>query len=224
MKKTFIALLLTGSSLAMWAQDVQNPDDNISTTTTTISTSGYHAYGTAPNVPPTVQYSFQKDYPYVTEAQWYQTPAGQWRVRYKNNTDDMDVYYFGTSAQSYMVALPVLQSQTPEDIISKVKGMYSMNLYDVNRIKAANGQYVYHVRLLENGQVRDEWVSEDGTAVLATDVYRTAEVATNDVIEEVNTTTTSDSNAAMSTETSTPVETKTKVKYSDGTKIKTKTK
>ena len=223
MKKTVIALLFVGSSLAMGAQEVQNTDDNITTTTTTISSSGYHAYGTAPNIPPTIQYSFQNDYPNVTDAQWYQTPAGQWRVRYKNNAQDMDVYYFGTSAQSYMVALPVLQSQTPDDIVTKVKSMYGMNLYDVNRIKAANDQYVYHVRLLENGQVRDEWISEDGTAVVATDVYRTAEVVNNDVIEEVNTTTT-DANAAMSTEAETSTETKTKVKYSDGTKIKTKTK
>lgn len=223
MKKTIAALLFVGSSIAMWAQEVQNTDNNNSTTTTTISTSGYHAYGTAPNIPPTIQYSFQKEYPNVTNAQWYQTPAGQWRVRYKNDVQDMDVYYYGTSAQSYMVALPVLESQTPEDIISKVKTMYGMNLYDINRIKAANNQYVYHMRLLENGQVRDEWISEDGTAVAATDVYRTAEVANNDIIEEVNTTTT-DANAAMSTEAETSAETKIKVKNNDGMKIKTKTK
>src|SRR5215213_9412267 len=113
MKKTLIALLLVGSSSALFAQavtdsttDMNTPPDN--TITTSVSTSSYPAYGTvAVDVPTTVRYSFQKDYPTITNAQWYLTPNGQYRVVYKDNMNqDMDVYYYGTSAQSYMVALP----------------------------------------------------------------------------------------------------------------------
>jgi hypothetical protein len=141
----------------------------------------------------------------------------------------MDVYYYGTSAQSYMVSLPVRESLTPEDVISKAKTMYGLSIYDINRVRAANMDYVYHVRLLDNGQVRDVWLSEQGNEVAAADVFRTADVANNDIINEVNTTTSSDANAAMnstttdgSTNTNNNTDTKVKMKFSDGTKIKSK--
>jgi hypothetical protein len=253
MKKTLIALLFVGSSSALLAQtvtDSTNSNPNTTTddmnamdnnSTTSVSTGNYNAYGTvAVDVPATVRYSFQKDYPNVTGAQWYQTPNGQLRVMYKDmNNQDMDVYYYGTSAQSYMVSLPVRQSLTPDDIITKAKSMFGMSVYDINRVKAANNEDVYHVRLLDNGQVRSVWISEQGTEVAAADVFRTAEASGTDVINEVNTSTNeaTDSNTDMNnnasettidnTTTTTPdnsasTETKIKMKSSDGTKIKSK--
>jgi hypothetical protein len=225
--------------------DMNTNQNSMSTTTdsinTSVSTGNYSAYGTvAVDVPATVRYSFQKDYPNVTGAQWYQTPNGQLRVMYKDmNNQDMDVYYYGTSAQSYMVSLPVRQSLTPDDIITKAKSMFGMSIYDINRVKAANNEDVYHVRLLDNGQVRSVWISEQGTEVAAADVFRTADAAGTDVINEVNTSTNeaTDSNTDMNnnasettidnTTTTTPdnsasTETKIKMKSSDGTKIKSK--
>jgi hypothetical protein len=252
MKKTLIALLFVGSSSALLAQtvtDSTNSNPNTTTddmnamdnnSTTSVSTGNYSAYGTvAVDVPATVRYSFQKDYPNVTGAQWYQTPNGQLRVMYKDmNNQDMDVYYYGTSAQSYMVSLPVRQSLTPDDIITKAKSMFGMSVYDINRVKAANNEDVYHVRLLDNGQVRSVWISEQGTEVAAADVFRTAEASGTDVINEVNTSTNeaTDSNTDMNNNasettidntTTTPdnsasTETKIKMKSSDGTKIKSK--
>lgn len=223
MKRTLIALLLVGSSSALLAQEEVKPTTDENTTTTSISTGNYHAYGTvAVDVPATVRYSFQKEYPNVTSAQWYQTPNGQLRVIYKDNMNqDVDVYYYGTSAQSYMVALPVRQSLTPDEIVGKAKTMYGLSVYDINRVKAANMEDVYHVRLLDNGQVRSVWISEQGNEVAAADVFRTADVAENDVINEVNTTTTSDANAAMSIDDNS-TDTKIKIKSSDGSKIKYK--
>jgi hypothetical protein len=192
--------------------DMNTNQNNMSTTTdnansTSVSTGNYNAYGTvAVDVPSTVRYSFQKDYPNVTGAQWYQTPNGQLRVMYKDmNNQDMDVYYYGTSAQSYMVSLPVRQSLTPDDIITKAKSMFGMSVYDINRVKAANNEDVYHVRLLDNGQVRSVWISEQGTEVAAADVFRTADAAGTDVINEVNTSTNEaapNSNANMNDNTS----------------------
>ncbi len=258
MKKTLIALLLVGSSTALFAQDTQNTTNSSNTNTTTNSSTTtdnstnsttapetnstnntpnpdastntrpdvntntnaqpninstidekaemntitnemrtsssansaeYNAYGTlAVDVPSTVRYSFQKENPMVTNAQWYHTPTGQLRVMYKdNNNQDKDVYYFGSSAQSYTVSLPVMQSFTSEDIVTKAKSMFGLSVYDINRVKAANNEYVYHVRLLNNGQVKSVWISEQGTEVAATDVFRTADVANTDVIEETNT-------------------------------------
>ena len=166
--------------------------------TNSVSSSTYNAYGTvAADVPTTVRYSFQKEHPNVTGAQWYQTPNGQLRVMYKDaNNQDMDVYYYGTSAQSYMVSLPLRQSLTSDDIVAKAKSMFGLGVYDITRVKAANMEDVYHIRLLDNGQVKSVWISEQGTEVAAADVFRTADVAENDIINEVNTTApTSDANS-----------------------------
>ena len=258
MKKTLIALLLVGSSSALFAQntpntttnnnsDVQanpsaapttdanttvqpnannvstdvntnvNTNPNISTDANTpttvspstdvnptmqnntmtntdarnssVSTGNYNAYGTvATDVPTTVRYSFQKEHPDVTNAQWYQTPTGQLRVMYKDaNNQDMDVYYYGNSAQSYMISLPLRQSLTSDDIVAKAKTMFGLAVYDINRVKAANMEDVYHVRLLDNGQVKSVWINEQGSEVAAADVFRSTVVAESDVINEVNT-------------------------------------
>jgi hypothetical protein len=257
MKKTLIALLFVGCGSAVLAQAVTDStrDNNITTdptmnsnvpndmnsnvttdhvTTTSVSTGSYPAYGTvAVDVPTTVRYSFQRDYPTVSSAQWYMTPNGQYRVIYKDNMNqDVDVYYYGTSAQSYMVSLPVRQTLTSDDVVAKVKSMYGLTVYDIKQVKAANKENVYHIRLLDNGHVRDVWMSEQGSEVASADVFRSPDV-NNDIITEVNTTTTSDANAAMdnsnttnmsntNTDANSNSDTKVKMKFSDGTKIKSK--
>jgi hypothetical protein len=164
-------------------------NNNAGMSNNTVSTGNYNAYGTlATDVPTTVRYSFQKEHPDVTGAQWYQTPTGQLRVMYKDaNNQDMDLYYYGNSAQSYMISLPLRQSLTSDDIVAKAKSMFGLAVYDINRVKAANMEDVYHVRLLDNGQVKSVWINEQGTEVAATDVFRSTVVAESDVINEVNT-------------------------------------
>jgi hypothetical protein len=240
MKKVLIALLFVGSSSAVFAQAVTDstlatPNDMNSNVqednsiTTSVSTGSYPAYGTVVvDVPTTVRYSFHRDYPNITTAQWYMTPNGQYRVIYKDNMNqDMDVYYYGTSAQSYMVSLPVRQTLTSDDVVAKVKSMYGLTVYDIKQVKAANKENVYHIRLLDNGQVRDVWMSEQGSELASADVFRSPDV-NNDIITEVNTTTSSDANAAMSdnsninTNSNSSSDTKVKMKFSDGTKVKSK--
>ena len=164
--------------------DMNSTSDN--TVTTSVSTGSYPAYGTvAVDVPTTVRYSFQKDYPMVSSAQWYLTPNGQ--------------------------------SLTPDDIVSRAKSMFGLTVYDINRVRAANMDYVYHVRLLDNGQVRSVWLNEQGTEVAAADVFRSPDT-NKDIITEVNTATSNDTNAAK--DNTNDKDTKIKMKTSDGTKIK----
>jgi hypothetical protein len=138
-------------------------NDNMSTSSS--SSGSYNAYGsTMVNVPNTVQYNFNRDYPGISDAQWSQSYNGLYRATYKQNNQDMAVYY-GNNGESFMVALPVLQNLVPETVASKARSMYGSNIYDITRLRGVDGNDVYQVRIIENGQTRAEWIGEDGSTV-----------------------------------------------------------
>ncbi|MBD0287579.1 MAG: hypothetical protein ICV65_05775 [Flavisolibacter sp.] len=203
MKKTLIALLFVAGTSALYAQDTKNNNNNTNTgntstgttdvnsantnntnttTTTTTnspssdmgtrtSTGDYNAYSTATNVPSKIQQSFTEAYPNATDAQWEQNNEW-WRVWYKSNDQDIAMYY-NMRGQSYMVALPVTQNQVPAEVVKMVKGKYGHSVYDITSIKGNNDKNVYKVRLTENGQIKEEWLGDDGNTIAATDVWAT---------------------------------------------------
>lgn len=181
MKKTILALLFLGSGAALCAQERQttnagttgNTTGNnadamkISNASNNMSTGTYNAYGTpSAQLPPSIQFSFQNSYPMATDATWQQADDW-WRVYYKNNGQDMNMYY-NMAGQSYMVALPVLQNQVPDAVASSAKSRFGHQVYDITAMKGTNNQQYYQVRVLENGQVRTEKIQEDGTAYTET--------------------------------------------------------
>ena len=185
MKKTFIALLLLGGGFAVGAQETQNTntDSTRSTSgnltdsmtnnmdqnmnhantdnTTRNTSSNYNAYGTAVSIPYNVQKNFQTEHPGVADARWEQS-NDLWRVNYKNNGQDMNVYY-GANGQSFMVALPVLQNQVPEEVVSKVKEMHGNTVYDIITMKGTDSVDFYQIRIMEAGQLRTERINADGS-------------------------------------------------------------
>jgi len=60
-------------------------------------------------------------------------------------------------------ALPVLETDVPSSLVSSVKNKYGDGLYDITGLKNSSGQDVYMLRILENGQIRNEYVSTDGS-------------------------------------------------------------
>jgi hypothetical protein len=152
------------------------------------------------------------------------------------NGEPMHVYY-NDAGQTFRVAIPVKQSFIPEDVVNVVVNQYGPMVYDVNTIKGAHGQEIYHVRLLENGQLVHQYLNADGTPAI--DVWR-IDVADSDLHTDMNTTSNSavaedeaaDSNIKemkikrdgdelkIKTETKDGKETKTKIKNG---KVKTKT-
>lgn len=183
-------MLLLGSTCALFAQTTGTTqsappdrraldtmfsatgDDQGEQTTTNTSTGTYSAYGayTSINSAPTyIQYSFTQSYPTASNVAWHQ--ATDWyRASYMVNGRNMNVYY-GPNGSSYAVALPVIQSYVPEDVISKAMSMHGQNLYSITGVKTAEGQDAYHVTLLENGQTRSEWIGADGSMI--SNAYRT---------------------------------------------------
>jgi hypothetical protein len=67
-------------------------------------------------------------------------------------------------------ALPVLQTFVAPDTVTQVTSKYGKGLYAITKLKVGNGQDAYQVALLENAQVRYEWIGADGSVV--TDIYR----------------------------------------------------
>jgi hypothetical protein len=79
--------------------------------------------------------------------------------------------YYNGAGQTFTVALPVRQTLVSDAVINKANQMYGPTLYDVTAVKGSNGQDIYLVRTIENGQIVSQWMGEDGTKVI--DVYRT---------------------------------------------------
>lgn len=126
----------------------------------------YNAYGTATNVPTAVNMSFAKENPTATDARWEQS-NNWWRVNYKNNGEDMNMYY-GPNGQSFAIALPVRQNLVPENVVDKAKSMYGYNIYDITTMKGHGDAMYYSVRVMENGEMRTEKINEDGSVYVDT--------------------------------------------------------
>lgn len=188
MKKIALTLLLAGGSIAVFAQEtdttkkpktiidstqgwradtMMNRDMNRTNINDTMSSSGdYNAYR-ALNIPTTVTRNFQASYPNVSDARWSKSYNGDWRVVYRYNGQNMNMYY-SNRGESYMVALPVLQNMVPEEVVNKALELYGMNIYDVTRLKSVDSTMdVYQVRTLANGQLRTDVISADGSAAPA---------------------------------------------------------
>lgn len=182
-------MLLLGSTCALFAQtETTTPpdrramdtmfsttgDDQEELTTTNTSTGTYSAYGTYTSIPlaPTyIQHSFTQSYPMAGNVTWHQ--ATDWyRASYMANGRSMNVYY-GPNGSSYAVALPVIQSYVPEEVISWAINTHGQNLYSITGVRTSEGQDAYNVTLIENGTSRSEWVRADGSAI--TNAYRTDE-------------------------------------------------
>ncbi|RYZ21787.1 MAG: hypothetical protein EOO16_11680 [Chitinophagaceae bacterium] len=210
------------------------------------STGNYAAYGTAANVPSNLQTSLQTTYPSAFSPTWEQ--RGDWyRASFNNMNRNMQVYY-APNGDNYSVALPVVQSFVPEEVVTKALGMYGNNVYSINRVRGANGLDNYQVTIIENGMSRTEFIGEDGAAVAAVDVFRSdmtdmgtmnnssSNAANADMNSSTNMSTGTDgtmNNSNMSTTdqgnmtspvTDPNVKYKHKVKTDDGKEMKIKTK
>jgi hypothetical protein len=250
MKKTILSMLFIGSSIALFAQNpitdssaassttdssaMNNMDPSMSsndTVTAATTTGNYNAYATNVNVPMRFQTSFSAEHPDVSNAMWSQV-GDFYRATYGNNGRFNHVFY-GNNGSSYSLALPVVMSYVPEEVIAKVGSMYGPSIYSINRIKTSNGQDAYLVTLADNGQTRTEWIRDDGSTVQNVDVYRTEQPTVvegtelnNNLNKDVNAPVTEpmDNNVADSSnvQAEDAEKIKMKIKTSDGKKVKVK--
>jgi hypothetical protein len=208
MKKTILALIMAGSSCAVFAQD----DSTMS------SVSTYNAYGTY--APTYVQSYIVRDYPMANNVMWRQN--GDWWQAYYMENDQPRYTYYNAAGQTFIVSLPVHQTMVPDEVVSKVNSMYGPGVYDITALKGSNSQQVYQVRILENGTLRSEWINEDGTKSI--DIYRVETTDMNNVNSGINNNMDASATTTEATDMNTNTKVKTKITHSDGTQTKIKTK
>lgn len=218
MKKTMFALLFVGGSCAAFAQD----DSNMATTNAMTTSTEYNAYSAFTAAAPDYVRSYVvRDYPLATDIRWRQN-GDWWHGYYVENGAPMHVYY-NNAGQSFRAAIPVRQSLVPDELVTKVVDLYGPMVYDINLIKGSNGQDLYHVRLLDNGQIVHQYLNADGTKAI--DVWRIG-VADESLHSGIM------PSAPQSTESEIKEmkikrdgdELKIKTEYKDGTETKTKIK
>lgn len=158
MKKTFLSMLLVGSSCAVFAQVEQTTTDTVPTTqptmtqpttqpstmnngstpddkTTLASTGQYSAYSAAVNVPSTIQTQFTTAIPNATDVRWEQN-ADWYRATYKVGVHRMRTMY-DMRGNSWSLALPVTNGLIPDDVVERAYTLYGDNVYDITILKTA---------------------------------------------------------------------------------------
>jgi len=166
MKKIIFSVILLAASFTLVAQE--NPVVIYRVTTVEANP----AY----SVPSYIRTNFETTNPGVTVIAWdpmfvWDPTTVWWRASYNTNNRITHVYH-NSAGLNYNVALPVLQTFVPEDVITKAISLYGNNLYGITKMKGSDDMEVYQVRFLENGTLTSTWMDVDGTAVLETDVYK----------------------------------------------------
>ena|SRR5687767_1668405 len=156
MKKIIFSVFLLAAAYTLAAQEV------------TVYRLSNTSNNTAVSVPTHIRYSFERAYPGITVIDW-EPVTSWWRATYNDNNRVTHVYY-NSMGDNYRVALPVLQNNVPEDVVSRAITLYGPVVYGITKIKSSADAEVYQVRLLENGVSRTVWMDAAGTAV--TDVYK----------------------------------------------------
>ena len=95
---------------------------------------------------------------------------------------------------------PILQSYVPDEVVSNAKNSYGERLYAIKQVKSGDGEDVYHVTLVDNGQTTVAWMGATGADVAY--VYRT-----DDNSAMANNKSNTNSNAQSANTTSEPVTT-----------------
>lgn len=156
MKKVILATMLMAATWSLSAQ---------------VTVYRLESSGTNPaySVPEYIRVNFETANPNITVVTW--APVNDmWRATYNKDNRITQIYYNNTG-EAYRVALPVISTHVPEEVIAAAVGMYGESLYDITKMRAADNSDVYQVRLLEKSVPRSVWMNEQGI-IVTTDVYK----------------------------------------------------
>lgn len=62
-------------------------------------------------------------------------------------------------------SLPVIGTDVSADVVTNIKNKYGATVYDIRQMKSSSGQDIYAVRVMDNGQIRTDYVGADGNVI-----------------------------------------------------------
>ena len=163
MKKIFCAAIMLTAAYTISAQE---PAAFTTTSTTTVNYTS--------QVPMVIRTNFQTSNPAVTQVTWMPMSTDFWYASYVNSDNRMTRVYYNTQPwymepgrdNSFKVALPVLNTYVPEDVITAAIRTYGSELAGITARKLdANGMTSYFVTLIKNGVSEIEEMNTDKTAM-----------------------------------------------------------
>jgi hypothetical protein len=169
MKKIILSLLLlAGLGLTTMAQTptpVSNTSVIVPVYSPPVPDPVYVAPVTTVTVPVYVDRSFKMTYPAASRTVWYRVNDDWWRVTYMDNGPWLTLGY-DTRGISYPIALPVLETAIPNDVVNAVVNRFN-SVYDISETIGSNYQTQYLVRTLgaADGQVKTWRVNAAGIDV-----------------------------------------------------------
>ena len=168
MKKIFFAAIILA---AAYSASAQEPVVYRTTTVTDVN----YTY----QVPTVIRTNFQIANPNVTQVTWM--PMNDWwYAAYLNDDNRLTRVYYNTQPYylepnrdaSFRVALPVLNTYVPDDVIKTAINRFGGNLFSITAGKPdENGMITYHVTLIKNGV--SEIVTMSGDNMVYNEVTKT---------------------------------------------------
>lgn len=136
------------------------------------STSANAAYsGTAVSaLPANVQLRFNQDFPTAMNNNYTWSQYGDWFHTYYVNNGRLWQYHYSSRGDGYALALPVIQTYVPENIITSAIQKFGSSLYSIAMVKTNGGNSAYQVGLLQGGQLAMQYLDDNGVTVA--DVWR----------------------------------------------------
>ena len=164
MKKIFCAAIMLAAAYTLGAQE---PAAFTTTSTTTVNYTS--------QVPMVISTNFQTSNPTVTQVTWMPMTTDFWYASYVNSDNRMTRVYYNTQPwymyepsrnEGFKVALPVLNTYVPEDVITAAIKTYGNDLFSITAKKPeADGTQSYFVTLIKNAESEIVEMNGENTAM-----------------------------------------------------------
>jgi hypothetical protein len=160
------------------------------------STGAYSAYSgvAVPSLPANVQMRFSQDFPAGVNNQYAWHQYGDWFHTHHLSNGRLIQYFYDQRGSGYSLALPVLHTYVPENIVASALNKYGSSLYSIAMVRTADSADTYQIGLLQGGQLNMQYLNESGATV--TNVWRV------DSIDNTGAMNSMQSNAAMGSDAS----------------------
>lgn len=169
MKKILFAVIMLATTYTLSAQEPTIEKIKVKEDETKVkySDGSKETYQATASVPVTIRTHFMTTHPEITIVTWERTDDW-WFAEYTNENNRMIRTYYNTQPyyldknESFIVALPVLNTYVPEEVIASAIRNYGSNLYSISAIKTGENEFSYQVQLIKNGVSEAVLMDEEG--------------------------------------------------------------